>query len=156
MGGHSLSSSSSLMCGSLYAQVAQGPFQTHLILASSIVRKPVAGSANSIYRTFFTVRTVASSTSKTFAFFERHPSHFRLRERLAQQFEFCVQHSLTLLWYTAKCPQVVSTGVHKKSKTSSAAKFRSQWDVMAHVYLDLPPLGQSPGRSGLRGGHIEP
>ena len=49
MGDHSLSSSSSLMCGSLYAQVAQGPFQTHLILARRIVRNPVAGSANSIY-----------------------------------------------------------------------------------------------------------
>ena len=38
-----------MMCGSLYAQVAQGPFQTHLILASSIVRNPAAGSASSIY-----------------------------------------------------------------------------------------------------------
>ena len=75
MGGHSLSSSSSLMCGSLYAQIAQGPFQTHLILARRIVRNPVAGSANSIY-------PLCQNFKQTFVFY-----------RIAQKAPNCSQNT---------------------------------------------------------------
>jgi hypothetical protein len=51
---------------------------------------------------------------------------FGLANFLLSSLNLPVQYSLILLSYTAKCPQVVSAGVRRKSKTSSTAKLRSQ------------------------------
>jgi len=51
---------------------------------------------------------------------------FGLANFLPSSLNLPVQNSLILLSYTAKCSQVVSAGVRRKSKTSSTAKLRSQ------------------------------